>query len=379
MIMRNSFNNTRPIRKQRAFTLVELLVVIAIIGILVALLLPAIQAAREAARRNSCKNNLKQLALGWMNHESTIGHFPTGGWTWPWLGDPDRGMGKNQGGGWIYNVLPYIEQQARHDLPADGQPERMTPQQKEGTLKMIIQPFDTIHCPSRVINQVSFGGPSWQPWTYSSIGVIGPTLQFGTTDYAANAGGRQGTSMFGSSYTTPQGSSMPNITFPVSPIGNILSGNGNRMGMPAEYWTNTDPFPRMFNGICFPSSLIELQHITDGTSNTYMIDEKWSEHEEDDLVDPISSNNNPWPAGALHDNLRSGDFAPEPNAKISSFSSLSDVKAKMRELLSQFGGPHAGGINMAFCDGHVELVSFDIDVRTHQLQANRLDGEIIGQ
>jgi prepilin-type N-terminal cleavage/methylation domain-containing protein/prepilin-type processing-associated H-X9-DG protein len=49
---------------RRAFTLVELLVVVAIVGVLVALLLPAIQAARESARRSSCKNNLKQLALG---------------------------------------------------------------------------------------------------------------------------------------------------------------------------------------------------------------------------------------------------------------------------------------------------------------------------
>ena len=112
---------TRPRVAERGFTLVELLVVIAIIGILVALLLPAVQAAREAARRTQCINHLKQLSLGCANHESTHKFFPSGGWGTDWVGDADKGTGEGQPGSWLYSVLPFIEEQALHDMPKDGQ------------------------------------------------------------------------------------------------------------------------------------------------------------------------------------------------------------------------------------------------------------------
>ena len=147
-------------RKSTGFTLVELLVVITIIGILISLLLPAVQAAREAARRMQCNNNLKQLALAAHNHASAYNRFPAGGWGWLWIGDPDRGNSWKQPGGWIYNSLPYIEQQALHDLPlgkAYGSPER-----KAAATQMLQTPISGIVCPSRrpctTSTQISLGG-----------------------------------------------------------------------------------------------------------------------------------------------------------------------------------------------------------------------------
>jgi prepilin-type N-terminal cleavage/methylation domain-containing protein len=62
----------------RGFTLIELLAVVSIIGALAALLVPAVQAAREAARRSQCANNMRQIALGMLNYESSLGSLPMG-------------------------------------------------------------------------------------------------------------------------------------------------------------------------------------------------------------------------------------------------------------------------------------------------------------
>src|SRR5262245_9385622 len=107
-----------PTARWAAFTLVELLVVISVIAVLVGLLLPAVQQAREAARRMQCSNNLKQIGLGALNHESTHQYLPSGGWGHRWVGDADSGFGRSQPGGWVYSLLPYVEQSALHSRGA---------------------------------------------------------------------------------------------------------------------------------------------------------------------------------------------------------------------------------------------------------------------
>ena len=133
---------------RRGFTLVELLVVITIIGILIALLLPAVQSAREAARALQCKNNVKQMALACLTHESIRGHFPASGWTYGYryVGDPDRGFSDDQPGGWHYNILPYMELANLHDLGKglSDAARRETGKQICGTV------VSTFICPSRI-------------------------------------------------------------------------------------------------------------------------------------------------------------------------------------------------------------------------------------
>jgi prepilin-type N-terminal cleavage/methylation domain-containing protein/prepilin-type processing-associated H-X9-DG protein len=132
-------------RRTTGMTLVEVLVVIAIIGALVGLLMPAVQMAREAARRGSCGNNLRQQAIGVKLHEGSHRTYPTGGWGPEWVGDSDLGFGPRQPGGWIYNVLPYVEQGPLREIGkglAEG-PKRVA------VVKVLQSPLEIFSCPSR--------------------------------------------------------------------------------------------------------------------------------------------------------------------------------------------------------------------------------------
>src|SRR4051812_45182749 len=98
---------------RKAFTLVELLVVISIIGVLVSLLLPAVQSAREASRRSQCQNNLKQIGLALLTHESQQKRFPSGT-VRPKVDDGDpSGMACF---GWSSHLLPYLDQKPVYKL-----------------------------------------------------------------------------------------------------------------------------------------------------------------------------------------------------------------------------------------------------------------------
>ena len=165
-------------RRFAAFTLVELLVVIAIIGILIALLLPAVQSAREAARRASCLNNLKQFGLATQLHLNVNKRYPTGGWGPFWVGDPDRGNGKNQPGNWLFNLLPYVEEKALHDVAA-GQTGLL--RRVSGILRMQT-PMGMANCPSRRGSQLYTLQTSRQPYESFTINMVA------RGDYAINSG-----------------------------------------------------------------------------------------------------------------------------------------------------------------------------------------------
>lgn len=73
-------DDSRTMRpRQSGFTLLELLVVIIIIAIIVSMTFIAIGHVREQARSTQCKNNVRQLALGFrMYADAHGGRFPDG-------------------------------------------------------------------------------------------------------------------------------------------------------------------------------------------------------------------------------------------------------------------------------------------------------------
>ncbi|MDO4558004.1 MAG: DUF1559 domain-containing protein, partial [Planctomycetia bacterium] len=126
-------------------TLVELMVVISILGVLMGLLLPAVQSARESGRRATCASQLRQFGLAMTQHEIATKRFPTGGWNFRWFPEGDRGSGRSQPGGWLFPLLPYMEQKPLSDSlkhPANGD-------HQAALRRLVTTPIPLFYCPTR--------------------------------------------------------------------------------------------------------------------------------------------------------------------------------------------------------------------------------------
>ena len=323
--------------KGGAFTLIELLVVIAIIGVLVALLLPAVQAARESARRLQCCNNLKQLSLAALQHVEKQGHFPTGGWGWHWTGDADRGFTKHQPGGWVYNILPYIEEERLHQLPADGQPKKLTQKQMDLANVMVKTPLVVMNCPSRrdsILYPKDTDSGTFVGYNVSNNTSTDNVVARG--DYAVNCGDMIITEWF------PGPESL-------------------EVGMDDKWagWHDVN----YCTGISFERSEIRPAHVSDGVSNTIMLGERCLNPDRYLLGENPADNEHMY-TGFNNDNSRSTREQP-----------LQDRPGFSTYL--HFGSAHWAGCYFALCDGRVRMINYTVDCVVFNHLGNRRDGKTV--
>jgi prepilin-type N-terminal cleavage/methylation domain-containing protein/prepilin-type processing-associated H-X9-DG protein len=335
------------------FTLVELLVVITIIAILIALLLPAVQMAREAARKTQCANNLKQLGLAALQHEERVKSLPSGGWGYWWIGDADRGLGKEQPGGWAFSVLPFIEQEQVFNLGKDGDPNNWTAIQTAGGAQCLQAALSVMNCPSRRVPalspiSVSWFGGSKQFYGANSVSTVA------RCDYAACAGD-QNSNQWGAGPAS------------LSDAASLTKSNG---------WPNLAKDPDKATGVCYLRSDVALSWIGDGTSNTYMLGEKYLNP--DNYLNGEDGGDNETTFVGYDNDCCRVTYCPDPPLPanyVPTHTPMQDTPAVGSDV--RFGSAHANSCNMCFCDGSIRTIDYAIDPLTNRYLGNRDDGRTL--
>jgi len=316
-------------KTRRGFTLVELLVVIAIIGILIGMLLPAVQAVREAARRTTCLNNLKQIGLAAMNHESGHMKLPSAGKGTTSGNNPVARLYDNnsnlvaasddvQAQSMQYRILPFIEMNNVYDLFSNANLAYNDSANTAGSRTSV----DAFICPT-------VGGARGS----TELDADG----YGYTDYA-----------------------------PIILVDSTISQNGN--------------FPiGVFNG----RSGRRIGSVTDGTSNSIGVAETTGRHQSYAAATA-------GPAGfsdALSEVADQGPnavwrWADASNAYIASVpvntlrnepTMWSGINAGPNGETNSF---HTGGANVAYIDGSTHFISDTVDVTLYANTCSCAGGEV---
>jgi prepilin-type N-terminal cleavage/methylation domain-containing protein len=313
------------------FTLIELLVVIAIIGGLTALILPAVQAGREAARDSVCRSHLRQIGLAVCGHVEAQGYYPSGGWGGSWTGDPMRGYGASQPGGWVYNILEWIEAGflRENEPPVSGDLSR----ERAGELLQV--PLQVLFCPTRRPASLY---PHANP--YILVNAESPA-EVARTDFAINAGDA------GVNYLGPGEQSGPD-----SPA-SAESGYS---------W----PSANFYTGVSHFRSEIPPRSVVDGLSHTFVVGEKYldSRHYESGLTDADRG-------------FAVIGFSPDTVRMALPELPLSGPRRDdQRSNSTRFGSAHVAGCNFVYGDGSVRRMAHDVDFIVYRSQANRQDGEL---
>ena len=294
-----------------AFTVLELIVSLAIVAMLAALLLMAVQRTRETARQVTCMSNLRQLAIASDIYLTRSGHFVSNGWGYNWGPEAGRGLGPKQPAGWVYQLAFDIDPAAAESFASPASREQRHPY------------LSLVRCPTRPAPlfgpATSRGSPVNYVWQQNVP----------KTDYAINEGDYY-TRMDGG----PEGLADETIS---------------------QYdWSNGEKA----TGISYQRSRVRPGMVCDGLSHTYLIGEKHVFRDAYHTADDRGYNRSCW-SGVDRDLSRWTAGAPIPDA--------------WHGIGSRFGSAHSGFWHVAFCDGSVRKLTFDISYKLHQMNGHRCD------
>jgi hypothetical protein len=311
----------------------------------------------------------------------------------------ERTGDSSQPGSWIYSVLPYIEEKDLRNSVTGA----TAASAGAAYAKLVTASIPVTSCPSRRKSQTLYIPTA--PTTLRSMTVATGTLTLSTavrSDYAINSGTSgacvpvatyKGTfqSLKASSYNSKkvslchkgktQSIGLPAVTavgheddtlgpcescnapFSASNMHKFATlADGDqwrKMSLKDKILTDlTDlGIPDTQDGISFRMSRLQPASIFDGLSNTYLIGEKYVMAGKYD-VGTDDGDCRPMMVGYSHDNVR---WAIDPPA--------ADTRQVSRPTV--FGSAHRGGWNVAYADGAVRTVDFDIDPTLHRQLASR--------
>jgi prepilin-type N-terminal cleavage/methylation domain-containing protein len=313
---------TQALRVRRGFTLIELLVVIAIIAVLIALLLPAVQQARESARRTQCKNNLKNIALALHNYHDTQRVFP-----YAWGCNEET---------WSAMILPQLEQ--------------------TGLYSTLVWQYP--------------GGTDWT--AYNSPNRTACAFELNVFRCPSMAQPHH------EDYNTIPG----RVPASYRVVADSLAASDDASTRPAPYNTaaylSLEQFP--LNGIMYGCSSTSIASVTDGTSNTLMVGESYTDidYTKDSqgmdywtLFSPQIDNWKPGTKTGTEYSEVAGSTVVRINSRLNP--AISGVLMEM-----SFGSYHVGGAHFALCDGSVRFLSENMDLNLYQALATIKGAEKIG-
>ncbi|MDB5340386.1 MAG: hypothetical protein JWN70_6005 [Planctomycetaceae bacterium] len=336
----------RSLSKRSGFTLIELLVVIAIIAVLIALLLPAVQQAREAARRSQCKNNLKQIGVAVHNfHDSYNGIVPLS-----MNPTADTTIDANySSAAWSVMLLPYLEQGTLYNLI-----NLTTQMNTAANLAVFALPgagLPVYNCPSihtAGSNFATSGNSTGMP-----AGALGAKGDYGAVTWYVGNASNPYTYYHNCHHGNPaeQNQAMRPVKVPT---GGSVTG-----------WKPRDSFAS----------------ITDGTSNTLLIGEKF---------EPVnrSSNCGAGDSGYGDCNVylyQSGwmELSAMRHIRVPLTTTTANITAPEGRggrsgTVYGFGSWHIGTTNFLLADGSVRGISTNISSTVQDALGQRADGTPIG-